>query len=199
MKSDFGRLKYQLKEARETIAASQVSLYQLRITMMSKLIAHLCRCDMHKADRLQLMLKVWMAYLGLIFIGGVVLGAPLYVWFDRQQIDIRQQFQNENQRMQDINRQLLLIIEQRLPAIAEKPGNAAETAQAAADTAIDAVSRVGGAAKTARGAATTAKAAASTAKSAASTAKSAAQDLSDALAPAPPPKPKDAPDWLGGP
>ncbi|WP_161136134.1 hypothetical protein [Schauerella aestuarii] len=166
---------------------------------MSKLIAHLCRCDMHKADRLQLMIKVWMAYLGLIFIGGVVLGAPLYVWFDRERLEARGMYQAENQRMQDINRQLLLIIEQRLPAIANKADVAAETAQVAADTAKDAVNRVSGAAKTARGAATTAKAAATSASSAATTARSAAQDLTEALTPVASKPSGEVPDWLNTP
>ncbi|MDQ2187205.1 hypothetical protein RBI13_18660 [Alcaligenaceae bacterium A4P071] len=166
---------------------------------MSNLIAHICRCDIHQADRLQLMIKVWMAYLGLIFIGGVVLGAPLYVWFDRERLEARGMYQAENQRMQDINRQLLLIIEQRLPAIAEKAGAAAETAQEAADTAKDAGSRVKGAAKTARGAATTANAAATSARSAASTAKGAAEELSEALTPSTPKPSGEVPAWLDTP
>ena len=88
-------------------------------------------------------------------------------------------------------------------------GNLARAAEATATTAgsmeqtagavQEVVATAKGAAKTAGTAAITARGAAHTAKAAATTARTAAQDVSEALAPQPPPEPKDAPDWLGGP
>lgn len=164
---------------------------------MTKLIERLCGCDPDRASRLQFVFKVWVAYLGLVFLGGAIFSAALYVWFDRHVIEVRGQYQVENQRMQDINRQLLLIIEKRLPAIAEKAGEAAETAATAAATAQSAAATAHGAAKTAGKAGGVAQAASTKAAKAAATVQGAASDLTDALNP--PAQPAvEAPDWLGG-
>src|SRR5690606_15051471 len=118
--------------------------------------------------------KVWLAYLDILCLGGLVFGAPLYVWFERTVAAINSSRQEEVGRLINVNKGLLVIIDQRLPPLVSKADAAVQAAQEAITTAEDAAKTASGAATGARSAVREAKGAASTARSAASTAKEAA-------------------------
>lgn len=157
---------------------------------MGKVIERLCRCDERRANHLLRALKVWLAYVGILCLGGLIFGTPLYFWFDRTVSSIKTSHQQEVGRLIDVNKSLLVIIDQRLPPLVAKTDAAVQAAQAA-------VSKAEGASKAATGAGVTARRAASTAASAANKASEAAADVKEAVMPQPT-EPKDAPAWLGG-
>jgi len=145
---------------------------------MGKVIERLCRCDAERANYLVRCLKAWAAYLGILCLGGMIFGAPLYVWFDRALTSSDAAHQEEVTRMQTINQELIVIIKDRLPPIA-----------AQADAAIQA----------AKGAATKASTAASKASAAAKSANTIVKKVDEVLSPPPPPAPARVPDWLNTP
>jgi hypothetical protein len=157
---------------------------------MGKVIERLCRCDEDRANHLLRALKVWLAYVGILCLGGLIFGTPLYFWFDRTVASINSGHQAEVARLIDVNKGLLVIIDQRLPPLVAKTDAAVQAAQ-------EAVSKAEGASKTAAGAGATARQAATTAKSAANKVSEAAADVKEAVTPQPV-EPKDPPDWLGG-
>ena len=157
---------------------------------MGKVIERLCRCDEDRANHLLRALKVWLAYVGILCLGGLIFGTPLYFWFDRTVTSINAGHQAEVARLIDVNKGLLVIIDQRLPPLVAKTDAAVQAAQ-------EAVSKAEGASKTAAGAGATARQAATTAKSAANKASEAAADVKEAVTPQPA-EPKDPPAWLGG-
>ncbi|MBV7482536.1 hypothetical protein [Bordetella sp. BOR01] len=166
---------------------------------MGKVLERLCRCDAERASHLLRALKVWLAYLGILCLGGMICGAPLYIWFDRTLASIKASHQEEVARLIEVNRSLLVIIQDRLPPLVDQAGTAVHAAQEAVSKAEDAAQAATGAATGARSAVTAAKGAATTARAAASTAKEAAKDLGDALEPQKPKAPRRAPKWLDGP
>ena len=158
---------------------------------MGKMIERLCRCDSSRADHLLRALKVWLAYVGILCLGGLIFGTPLYLWFDRTVTTIKTGHQQEVGRLIDVNKSLLVIIEQRLPPLIAKTDAAVQTAQ-------EAVTKAEGATKAAAGAGATARQAATTAKSAANSASEAAADVKEVVTPRSS-EPKEPPTWLGGP
>lgn len=165
---------------------------------MSKFIERWFHCDPRRALVVEREIKVWIAYFGMLCLGGLIFGAPMFMWFDRNATEMRSQYQGEVQRLQDTNGQLIVIIQERLPAITQTADVAAKTAQSAAETAKSAAQTAKAASTGAGKAAKAASGAAVEAKSAATTVKGAAQDLNEALTP-PPPKPAaDVPEWVNG-
>lgn len=144
---------------------------------MGKVIERLCRCDAERANYLVRCLKAWAAYLGILCLGGMIFGAPLYVWFDRSLAAADVAHQAEIGRMQTVNQELLVVIKDRLPPIVKQ-----------ADDAIQA----------AKGAASKAGTAATKATAAAKSASTAVKKVEEVLAP-PPPPPARVPDWLNTP
>jgi len=145
---------------------------------MGKVIERLCRCDAERANYLVRFLKAWAAYLGILCLGGMIFGAPLYVWFDRSLTSADASHQQEIARMQKINHELMVIIKDRLPPIVKQ-----------ADAAIQA----------AKGAASKAGTAANKATAAAKSANTAVKKVEEVLEPPAPPAPAKAPEWLNTP
>lgn len=145
---------------------------------MGQVIERICRCDAERASYLLRSLKAWAAYLGILCLGGMIFGAPLYVWFDRSLNAADAAHQAEIGRMQAINQDLMVVIKDRLPPIVKK-----------ADDAIQA----------AKGAASKAGTAANKATAAAKSASTAVKKVEEVLAPPAPPAPARVPEWLNTP
>lgn len=145
---------------------------------MGKVIERLCRCDAERASYLLRSMKAWAAYLGILCLGGMIFGAPLYVWFDRSLASVDAANQAEIGRMQTVNQELMVIIKDRLPPIVKQ-----------ADAAIQA----------AKGAASKAGTAANKATAAAKSANTAVKKVEEVLEPAVPPASPRVPEWLNTP
>jgi len=145
---------------------------------MGQVIERICRCDAERASYLLRSLKAWAAYLGILCLGGMIFGAPLYVWFDRSLNAADAAHQAEIGRMQAINQDLMVVIKDRLPPIVKQ-----------ADDAIQA----------AKGAASKAGTAANKATAAAKSASTAVKKVEEVLAPPAPPAPARVPEWLNTP
>lgn len=145
---------------------------------MGQVIERICRCDAERASYLLRCLKAWAAYLGILCLGGMIFGAPLYVWFDRSLTAADAAHQAEIGRMQAINQDLMVVIKDRLPPIVKQ-----------ADDAIQA----------AKGAASKAGTAANKATAAAKSASTAVKKVEEVLAPPAPPAPARVPEWLNTP
>lgn len=145
---------------------------------MGKVIERLCRCDAERASYLLRSMKAWAAYLGILCLGGMIFGAPLYVWFDRSLTSADASHQAEVGRMQTVNQELMVIIKDRLPPIVKQ-----------ADAAIQA----------AKGAASKAGTAANKATAAAKSANTAVKKVEEVLEPTAPHVPSHVPEWLNTP